>query len=61
MNKNLFDEWFYSLEGYHLLAERFWDDMERGDGDSMLEWMNASFSAGYEAAQNNNDFFGGTD
>jgi hypothetical protein len=27
----------------------------------MVEWMNASFSAGYQAAQNDNEIFGGTD
>lgn len=61
MNKNLFDEWFYSLEGFHILSERFWDDVDRGDRNLVLEWMNASFSAGYQAAQNDNDSFGGTD
>ena len=61
MNKNQFDDWFHSLEVFHLLSERFWDDVDRGDRDSVVEWMNASFYAGYQAAQNDNDSFGGTD
>ena len=32
-----------------------------GDRDYVVEWMNGSFSAGYQAAQNDNDSFGGTD
>lgn len=57
--KSAFDEWFYGLEGFHLLCERFYDEisipntLERQE--IAKEWLKSAFQEGYEFAQINFD------
>lgn len=62
MNKK-FDDWFNSIEGYHLLAERFYTDLdnlvyctslgleqEAKEAESDIKnWLIAAFEAGVES------------
>jgi len=57
MNKG-FDDWFYELEGFVFRSERFWDDFESKNRDSMLEWMRTAYQMGYEVGQR---LYGGTE
>jgi hypothetical protein len=57
MNKG-FDDWFYELEGFVFRSERFWDDFESKNRDSMLEWMRTAYQMGYEEGQR---LYGGTE
>lgn len=54
----MFDEWFYEEEGFHARSERFWDDYERQDRDTMLEWLRTAYRMGYEEGQL---LYGGTE
>lgn len=59
MNKK-FDDWFHSLEGYHLLSERFYSDLDlfafyyasgqdqkaRETKEDVKKWLMAAFEAG---------------
>lgn len=56
-NDEDFDSWFYQVENYHLLAERFWDDIDGAHLLSvedrqrrMTDWLKAAFEAGHDAA-----------
>jgi hypothetical protein len=53
-----FDDWFYELEGFVFRSERFWDDFESKNRDSMLEWMRTAYQMGYEEGQS---LYGGTE
>jgi hypothetical protein len=53
-----FDDWFYELEGFVFRSERFWDDFESKNRDSMLEWMRTAYQMGYEEGQR---LYGGTE
>jgi len=57
MNKG-FDDWFYELEGFVFRSERFWDDFESKNRDSMLEWMRTAYQMGYDEGQR---LYGGTE
>jgi hypothetical protein len=57
MNKG-FDDWFYELEGFVFRSERFWDDFESKNRDSMLGWMRTAYQMGYEEGQR---LYGGTE
>jgi len=57
MNKG-FDDWFYELEGFVFRSERFWDDFESKNRDSVLEWMRTAYQMGYEEGQS---LYGGTE
>jgi hypothetical protein len=45
---NLLDE----LEGFHLLRERFCDDIDRGDHKEIEKWLALAWQLGYEAGCN---------
>lgn len=53
-----FDDWFYELEGYHIRAERFWDDFASQDQKLMLEWVRTAYEIGYGEGQR---LYGGTE
>lgn len=53
-----FEDWFWELEGYHIRAERFWDDVKSDRGQEILEWMKTAYRMGYEEGQR---LYGGTD
>lgn len=50
--QTLFDEWFYSQEGYHNLAERFYEELDYGDRvrrqETAKEWLMAAFNEGFK-------------
>ena len=50
--KELFDDWFYEMEGYGFRSERFYDDFdyakESKDNRSMVKWLRSAFQVGYE-------------
>jgi hypothetical protein len=56
--KDGFEDWFYEMEGFHIRAERFWDDYESKNRDAMIEWMMTAYQIGYENGQ---QLYGGTD
>lgn len=55
-----FDAWFYQTENYHLLAERFYEDLDairdkmyatnKAGNVQIANWLKAAFEAGYDAA-----------
>lgn len=57
---SMFEKWFFQTENFHLLAERFYEDLDairdRGyatnkDGNTQIaNWLKAAFEAGYDAA-----------
>lgn len=52
--KSAFDEWIWEQEGYGLRWERAADDLTwrpQYDSDLLMEWLQAAFKAGYEAAK----------
>jgi hypothetical protein len=53
-----FDDWFWELEGYHIRAERFWDDFENSRRQEMYEWLKTAYEIGYEDGK---DLYGGTE
>jgi hypothetical protein len=53
-----FDDWFWELEGYHIRAERFWDDFENNRRQEMYEWLKVAYEVGYEDGQR---LYGGTE
>lgn len=50
MVKKAFDDWFWQLEGHHLLGERFYDEHKTHDEKRMFEWLQAAFEAGQQSA-----------
>lgn len=50
--QTLFDEWFYSQEGYHTLAERFYGELDYGSRVrremTAKGWLMAAFNEGFE-------------
>lgn len=52
-----FEQWFNQLEGYHLLSERFYNELEDPDPKYVLArallWVKAAFAAGAESIQYN--------
>jgi hypothetical protein len=50
-----FEDWFYGVEGWHIVAERFWDDYDRGDKEQVRDWIHAAFTVGYVAGRNSRD------
>lgn len=56
--KEGFEDWFYEMEGFHIRAERFWDDVASQDQKSILGWLRTAYQMGYE---NQQKFYGGTD
>ena len=62
MNKELqeaFNNWFYGMEGFHFLCERFYDEIEVPDvlkrQEITKEWLKSAFQEGYEFAQISSD------
>jgi predicted GIY-YIG superfamily endonuclease len=63
-----FDDWFNSIEGYHLLSERFYTDLdnlvyckslgldqEAKEAESDIkDWLREAFEAGVESEKENN-------
>jgi hypothetical protein len=66
---NNFEDWFYSLEGYHILAERFYCDLDNfaycqslgldyqatEAKNDIIDWLRAAFEAGVESAKEKTD------
>lgn len=48
---NLLDE----LEGFHLLRERFCDDIDRGDHKEIEKWLVEAWKLGYESGRHSVD------
>lgn len=53
-----FLEWFHGLEGFHLLSERFYEDMHVSASLDptqraalMVKWLEAAFEAGQHSRQ----------
>ena len=49
-----FEDWFNELEGYALLGERFYSDVDLvidgiSNQDLMVRWLKAAYEAGYSA------------
>lgn len=43
-----FEDWFGGLEGFHVRSERFYDDLEAGDKQVMLAWLEEAWLLGHE-------------
>ncbi len=52
---NAFYDWFDEQEGFHYREERFWDDCETGDKETLFEWVRAAFHMGFEAGRSIRD------
>ena len=48
---NLLDE----LEGFHLIRERFCDDIDRRDYQEIEKWLVEAWKLGFEAGRNRDD------
>lgn len=46
--EKIFDEWMGELDGYSYRWERFCDDCNRSDIDSMKKWLITAIQIGYE-------------
>lgn len=52
-----FDDWFYEQEGFHIRAERFYEEMDMMLGGapdeciiSIVKWLRAAYEVGKEHA-----------
>jgi len=53
-----FDNWFGHLEGFHIRAERFWDDVENLRRREIYEWLQTAYEMGYNEGKK---LYGGTE
>lgn len=53
-----FEEWFYELEGFAFRSERFWDDFDSHNRESVLKWLRTAYEVGYEQGKK---IYGGTE
>jgi hypothetical protein len=60
--KELFEDWFYELEGFGFRAEYFWSDFdyacETKDYKRIVKWLRISYEMGYNEGQR---LYGGTE
>lgn len=52
-----FEDWFYEQEGFHIRAERFYDELDlmgipQGGIISIVGWLRAAYEVGKEHANN---------
>ncbi len=45
-----FDGWFDEKEGFGHKFERFYDDLNAGDPQRIVEWLKAAYEEGYNQA-----------
>lgn len=49
-----FNNWFYEMEGFHFVAERFYEELNVNDIEKReevaLEWLKTAFQKGYDIA-----------
>lgn len=60
--KELFEDWFYELEGFCFRSERFYDDFDyaakTGDYKKIVKWLQTAYDVGYNDGQR---LYGGTE
>lgn len=44
-------EWLHEYEGYGLRSERLLADIERADSKTILEWIKAAYTEGYNQSR----------
>jgi hypothetical protein len=49
--QNEIRNWINELEGYHLVGERLFDDIDRRDYEEIEKWLIAAWQLGYEAGK----------
>jgi hypothetical protein len=49
--QNEIRNWINELEGYHLVGERLFDDIDRRDYEEIEKWLIAAWELGYEAGR----------
>jgi hypothetical protein len=49
--QNEIRNWINELEGYHLVGERLFDDIDRRDYEEIEKWLIAAWQLGYEAGR----------
>jgi len=53
--QNEITNWLDELEGFHLLRERFCDDVDRQDYQEIEKWLITAWKLGYESGRNSAD------